>query len=323
MGNGRIYYYSPEKFLACLEAKTGKQLWKTSDPELLKAIGVSGPGYARGPVPERGLVTESFLKCTDKYLFFTGPQRANFVIVSTADGKIIYQQPGGFVHLILGNDGLYAIGGGEPCTVKTATKMSYDTWQTLAKLPPKSQCTRATGNSDSLFYRSLEEGICQVRVSDNQPQHIATMRPPCTDGIVTANGMVYVGPWMCECPMSLYGNIGLSPAGNFNFHPTPDPSRLTPGEGNPAIVKDLPVAPGDWVCYQGDNQRTGSTAIPTPAKVRRLWTSPAAPNGGKPTAPVTAGGLVFWGDEAGTVRAVDAETGKPRWSSSTAGAVFI
>jgi outer membrane protein assembly factor BamB len=39
MKNGRIYCYSEQKFLACLDAASGKPLWRTTDPQFLVAIG--------------------------------------------------------------------------------------------------------------------------------------------------------------------------------------------------------------------------------------------------------------------------------------------
>ncbi|UCC99566.1 MAG: PQQ-binding-like beta-propeller repeat protein, partial [Phycisphaerales bacterium] len=47
MRNGRIYYLSPEKLLACLNAETGGIVWKTSDAILLKAIGPLFPQQPR------------------------------------------------------------------------------------------------------------------------------------------------------------------------------------------------------------------------------------------------------------------------------------
>lgn len=39
MTASKIFFHSQSKFLACLDAKTGKLAWKTNDPDLLKAIG--------------------------------------------------------------------------------------------------------------------------------------------------------------------------------------------------------------------------------------------------------------------------------------------
>ena len=43
----------------------------------------------------------------------------------------------------------------------------------------------------------------------------------------------------------------------------------------------------------------------------------------RPTAPVTAGSLVFVGDERGVLRALDAVSGKVKWEAYTAGAIFL
>ena len=70
----------------------------------------SAPAAPPGP-RGMGLRHRGFIKCNDKYLFFAGPQRPNLVVASAEDGKLLYQQPGGYLHLILRDDGFYAIGG--------------------------------------------------------------------------------------------------------------------------------------------------------------------------------------------------------------------
>lgn len=317
MTGGRIYFYSPQRFLGCLDAKTGKPPWKTSDAELLKAIGPSGPAWAS---VEWGFATVPFLKCNDKYLFFSGPQRPNFVIASAEDGKLLYQRRAGYLLLVLRDDALYAIGG-QFSSAKTATKMAYGTWETLAELPRLRGCTRPTGSADCIFYRA-EEGTWQLRTTDLQATHIAPMRPTCPDGVVIANGLFYWGPWMCQCPLSLYGHIALAPAGKFDYRPGADDSRLEPGEGDPVAVETMPIARGDWPCYQGDNRRSAVTPITLPEQVNRRWEfQPSAP--ARPTAPVAAGNTVFVGDDCGVLRALDALSGKAKWEAYTAGAIFL
>lgn len=317
MTGGRIYFYSPERFLGCLDAQTGKLLWKTSDAELLQAIGPSGPAWASA---EWGFATVPFLKCNDKYLFFSGPQRPNFVIASAEDGKLLYQRRAGYVLLVLRDEALYAIGG-QSGSAKTATKMAYGTWETLAELPGRRGCTRPTGSADCIFYRA-GEGTWQIRTNDLHATHIGPMRPPCPDGVIVANGLFYWGPWMCQCPLSLYGHVALAPAGKFNYRPGADDSRWEPGEGDPVAVERLPIAPGDWPCYQGDNQRSAVTPVALPEQVSRQWGfQPPAP--ARPTAPVAAGNTVFVGDDRGVLRALDALSGKAKWEAYTAGAIFL
>jgi len=310
MKNARIYFYCPERFLTCLDATSGKVLWRNSDAELLAAIGPTGPAQN----PGQGYSTTSYLKCDDKYVYFAGSQRPNLVIASARDGKLVWQRRDGNLHLVLCDDGFYGIGPG-------GAKFTYDTWQVVAPMPNRRSCTRATGSVDSVFYRAAE-GTMRINTADNTAQHIAPMRPPCQDGVVIANGMLYWGPWMCGCPLSLYGHIGLAPAGGLNFRPGADGSRLEPGEGDPQAVQKLAIEPGDWPSWMGDNQRRCVTPTAMPDKVKPQWTASLA-NAGRATAPVTAGGLAFVGYENGVLRALDAGTGQVRWQAYTAGPIYV
>jgi outer membrane protein assembly factor BamB len=129
MRNGRIYYLSPEKLLACLNAETGRVVWKTSDAVLLKAI---GPLFSQKP-RWTGLSPFPYVKCNDKFLFFSGPRIPRVVAVSTEDGTLQWQKEvpltdAGSVHLLLREDALYAVGQG---TGNTSFSMEYDTGEVL------------------------------------------------------------------------------------------------------------------------------------------------------------------------------------------------
>ena len=53
-------------------------------------------------------------------------------------------------------------------------------------------------------------------------------RPGCNDGVIPANGLIYLGPWACDCNLSLIGNVARCSAGNFDFFAKPgEPSRST------------------------------------------------------------------------------------------------
>lgn len=310
MKNDRIYYYCPDKFLACLDGRSGRVMWKNSDAELLAAIGPAGPAQN----PRQGYATTPYLKCDDKYVYFAGPQRPNLVIASVEDGRLVWQRRDGNLHLVLRDDGFYGIGPG-------GAKFTYDTWQVVAPMPNRRSCTRATGSVDSVFYRAAE-GTMWINTADNAARHIAPMRPPCQDGVVIANGMLYWGPWMCGCPLSFYGHIGLAPAGDFRHSPGTDESRLEPGQGDPQFVRKLAVQAGDWPFGMGDAERRCVTPRAMPDKINRQWTD-ALPHAGRPTAPVTAGGFVFVGYENGVLRAIDADSGQERWQAYTAGPIYV
>ncbi|HUT09716.1 MAG TPA: PQQ-binding-like beta-propeller repeat protein [Thermoguttaceae bacterium] len=311
MKNGRICFYSPEKFLGCLDAKEGAVAWKTSDAELLRAIGPNG----RAQLYVTGYATQTYIKCDDRHLFFAGPQRSRLVVVSAEDGKLLWQKEHGNLQLVLRDDAIYAAGPGD-----TGSKMDYATGRQLAVLPTRRACTRATGSIDSIFYRT-SGGTVRLDVASGAAHHVAPMRPPCQDGVIISDGLLYWGPWMCGCQLSLYGHVGLASAGGFDFHPAVDDSRLETGYDGP-LGPELAVRPGDWPCYQGDNARTAVAKVEIPRRVKRYWTfQPSTPC--RPTAPVTAGGVVFVGDESGVVRALGIASGLEHWKGYTDGSVFL
>jgi outer membrane protein assembly factor BamB len=308
MKDDRIYFYSPNKFVGCLDAKTGNVLWKNDDRALLDAIGVDG----RAQHYVTGYSTTSFVKCNDDYLFFAGPQRSRLVVASTKDGSLCWQKEGGNLQLVLRDDGIYAAG-----PSNSGAKLAYASGDLIEQLPARRACTRATGSVDSVFYRT-SGGTVRVETATNAPHHIAPMRPPCQDGVIISNGMLYWGPWMCGCQLSLYGHIGLSGAGTATFPPPDDTARLETSDGDLTAVEPLGTA--------ADDATRPETAEGVPARVpdqvETRWSFQTS-SPGRPTAPVAAGGLVFFGDESGAVRALDADRGQLRWQAHTGGAIYF
>ena len=322
MRGDRIYAYSPGSFLECIDAKTGDVVWKTSDEALLAAIGADG----RAQLWKTGYSTTTYIKCNDDYIFFAGPQRSQMVIASAEDGKLLWHKKHGNYQLVLRDDGFYAAAPLIDASGPTV-KMAYGTWEVLFELPKRRACTRATGSVDSVFFRA-PGGTVRVDDATGAARHIAPMRPPCQDGVIISEGHLYWGPWMCGCQLSLYGHIALGPAGDFDFRPAVDESRLEVGAGGssrdglpiPLTVKPLEIEPGDWPTYGGDNARTAVTEITIPARVGKQWGF-RLPADAFPTAPVVAGGLVFFGDRNGAVFALDAADGSVRWKTYTSGPV--
>jgi outer membrane protein assembly factor BamB len=310
MKGSRIYFYCPQKHLSCLDAKNGQLVWRTNARDLLDAIGPHG----RAQHYVTGYATTTYIKCNNDYIFFAGPQRSRLVVASAVDGRLLWQKENGNLQLVLREDGFYAAGPGQ-----IGCKLAYGTGDILARLPSRRACTRATGSMDSVFFRT-PGGTVRIRTASNTAAHIAPMRPPCQDGVIISDGLLYWGPWMCGCQLSLYGHICLAPAGDFDYHPTIDASRLERGDSSQ--IQMLETRTGDWPAYCGDSRRTCRTSVAVPDQVRQRWQI-RLESGAVPTAPVTAGGLAFVGDTNGAVRAVDAASGDLRWQTYTGGAIYF
>ncbi|MHC4430978.1 MAG: outer membrane protein assembly factor BamB family protein [Planctomycetota bacterium] len=310
MKGGRMYVYSPQRFLACLDTKKRDLAFKNADADLLEAIGPGG----RAQHYVTGYSTQTFIKCTDDYILFAGPQRSRLVVASAKDGKLLWDKEGGNLQMVLQEDGFYAAGPGT-----TGTKYTYADGKVLARLPNRRACTRATGSIDSIFFRT-PGGTVRVETASNRAEHIAPMRPPCQDGVIISDGQLYWGPWMCGCQLSLYGHISLAPAGDFDFRPALDDSRLQKGAGDIMSVASFKIRDGDWPEYQKNNGWIPQTNVSIPREVETKWTSYATT--AMPTAPVVAGGLVFIGDRSGMVRAIDAD-GQQKWQAYTGAAIYF
>jgi outer membrane protein assembly factor BamB len=318
MAAGRIYCTSFGRYLACLDAKTGSTIWRRTaekDPDVFQAIGPYRP--EQGPI--QGWKTNLYLKCTDKALYFVGPEVQWLTALSAEDGHVLWRHPVKDLHLVIRDDGLYTIG---PATTAEETKkLDPLTGKVLATyVTRRRSCTRATGTADSIFFRG-HEGSGRLDVASGKTAWISAMRPSCQVGVLVAHGHLYWVPWACDCNLQLFGAIGCAPAGDFAFDQKATvEQRLERSDGAAAGAAAFPQTPADWPTYRKDNARTARTSATIPEKVRLRWKF-APPHEIEVSAPVAAGGLVFVGGGDGIVRALDAASGTPRWTAYTGGAV--
>lgn len=311
MSGNRIYFYSPGKYLGCLDASDGRLVWKSSDPALLAAIGED----TRAQNPQTGFTTTPYLKCNDRFLFFAGPQRPRLVAASTADGKLLWQhEADGNFQLVLRPDALYAAGHG-------SLKFDYETGKVLGEFRERHNCTRATGSIDSIFFRA-PAGTMRYIPDTGAEEQLAPMRPPCQDGVIVSEGLLHWGPWICGCQLSLFGDICLGPAGDFDFARQADEPRQLESYGPAAEVKPLATAPGDWPVFRADNRRSSVTPVALPPEPRLKWRFKSdTPT--MLTAPVKAGELVFVAGTDGILRAIRADNGQLAWKAYTEGAIYF
>jgi len=316
MKSGRIFICRFGEYLACLDSETGKEVWRRTadkDAELFEAIGPYRPGH--GYVG--GWKSTVYLKCTDKALYFLGPQVNWLTAISAQDGKFLWKYPAKDLHIVIRDDGLYTIGPQK--SQKMTNKLDPLTGSVLASYDlNRRACTRSVGTPDGIIFRT-QGGSQRLDLASGKPQYISTMRPSCQVGVVVSGGHLYWVPWTCDCNLQMFGVICCGPAGDFAFDgKATEADRLEAAGGAKAAALD--VAAADWPTHRAGTAREARSGAAVPEKVSRLWEyKPKATC--DPTAPVAAGGMVFVGGSDGIVRAFDAASGQPKWTAYTGGAV--
>jgi len=106
MNQSYIFYYVFGKKMVAVNKTSGKNIWAKSDKKTLEAIGDDYMAQAAA----QGFATYTYLKCNDKYLVFSGPQRPYLLTMSTGNGDILWKRKNGNYHVILNDNILYALG---------------------------------------------------------------------------------------------------------------------------------------------------------------------------------------------------------------------
>ena len=269
MKNGRIYVSHFSRYIACLDAKDGEEIWRRTvekDPELFKAIGP----YCPFEVASTGWRSTIYARCSDQALIFAGPQVFDVTAVSTADGHHLWTyQATRNPHVLVRDDGVYIIGAGG--LNSDTHKLDTLSGKILASYNiSRTSCTRATGCADSIFFRGGGDGTIRLEPANSRMQWFSPMRPSCFVGTLVADGHLYWIPWECDCNLQMFGMICCGPAGDFQFDQTAGTAARLEAFGGPAAtVAPFAQAPADWPTYRGNNVRTRRDAGRNP-RVRRL-----------------------------------------------------
>ena len=145
------------------------------------------------------------------------------------------------------------------------------------------------------------------------------VRSTCGLSAMPANGMIYNGPFVCQCAIGsmLTGFNGLyhETSGRYSVSHTP---RLVEG---PAFTRPLgeDSAGSDWPTYRQSGARSGIGKATLPAKLATKWQVNIGPN---PTAPVIVGEHVYIAarDEH-TLYCLDKATGETAWTFTAGGPI--
>jgi len=147
------------------------------------------------------------------------------------------------------------------------------------------------------------------------------VRGGCLYGIMPANGLTYAPPHNCACypEAKLYGFNALAPASKTFKLPTeiPDEGRLTEGPAFAEPVDEVEAGPDDWPTFRGNVQRSGSSERGLVGNLDESWNSDL---GGRLSALTVVQDKVYVAQvDQHTLHALSSSTGEKQWKF-TAGA---
>jgi outer membrane protein assembly factor BamB len=316
MRDNRLFLYCPTSHLRSLNTETGDTEWTNSSYQTLNLIEQPGRGLVSTP----GFRSACIAVAGPEALIIQGQTRMNVIALSPKNGELLWQKKK-FTNnpnaIFLDDQAVLGVGPrGSHVAIDPVSGTVRDDYTFR-----KAACTRLTATPDSLFVRG--EGTLRFDRASKKVLVDGGVRPACNDGALPANGMLYIGPWACDCNLSLIGAMAKCSAGDFRFdHVATEAERLHT-EKDFEKVAPLEVKAADWPTYRANNQRTSSTTarLAKPNAPKGTRPAPAWINTPKqphiPTAPVSAGGLVFVAGQCGKVRAIDARNGQVRWTFAT------
>ncbi len=149
-------------------------------------------------------------------------------------------------------------------------------------------------------------------------------RATCSMGPLPCNGLIYCGPYACQCHLP----VGLH---NFNAYYTDEESLPTKGqivkvkrsvrlEKGPAYGKSGKSADTPWSTYRQDARRYAGTTAKVPVKGLKPWWKTKFKT--RISAPVIAEGKIFIAEtDTHVLRALDAASGKFLWKYIAGGRI--
>ncbi len=310
LNDDKLFYYTHRKSISALNLKSGKQVWKNDSPELVKHIGEDDNGQM---VP-RGFNTISYIICNNDYLFLAGNQRPTLVAMSAKDGNILFtkqrhdrmtksKKNGGY-YLILKKDNFYAFSQG-----KDTGLCSYKDGKLIKKGMGRINCTKVTGNMDSLFTRHT------LMNHDMKTTTRFLMRAPCIQSAITSEGYVYWGPWPCVCAISIRGHVAVASAKTLNIKDNKiAPERLQKNEKEISALKNKS---GKFI-FNSERQPYVKTDLSS--NYTKKWKKQLSSSALTPA--IIVDNISVCGSESGEVFAVDIKTGKKLWTAYTGGAIY-
>jgi len=336
---GRRVYYQNTAGIVCLDARSGKPVWKTPRQTPARRMSWSSPTL---------VATDEVILCADRDVGKTeqdGPSTgamewgvhgwnesgfarrggSTLRAYSAKDGSELWSAPCSEGYNspvdIFVIDGIVWVGTGfKGLDLKTgAPKKQINTKAPRVGMPHH-RCYR--DKATTRFILTGKSGIEVLDLDKGWLSNNSWIRGTCQYGIMPANGFLYAPPDACACYLT------VKAPGFFAAAPQREKSGRMPFPARPVLEKgplyakppkaEAPKA-DDWPMYRHDTARTSATSARIPDAVKPQWSTEL---GGRLTQPVIAGGKVFVASiDTHTVHALAAENGREAWRFTAGGRV--
>lgn len=324
---GRLYSLAQGVGVVCHELRTGKKIWTNADAEVQADFGT--PDLK---VMEQFFGSQPALVVLDDVLLLRAKWAKNLTALSRTDGRLLWQKPlggqaSGSPRGMRGVtvDGLWLGSEGGPLDLKTGQQ------------PVKGPRFIFSGCGQTTYmpaYLITPFGSV-METQSNRMIRADDLKSPCDVGSVVSEGILLTVPSECGCPFELKGYRTLVSAGPIQPHTAPDwRGRLTVLD--PAEPAPLAMIAADWPTYRHDPRRSAASPATVGSAIKRLWLW--RPRGDMPrrspwqnsqltpdylaTAPVAAAGRVWFASHDGTIRCLEAASGKELWRFPTGAMLF-
>jgi len=335
---GAKVYYQDTYGVGCLDAKTGKENWKTARQTVARRMGFSGPTI---------VATDDVLLCadqnpgkkipvaTDKGIewgvhgwsiggFARGAQ-STLIAYSTVNGQELWRAPckEGYnspVDVFVVGDKVWTGLGYQGIDIKTGKVAKSINIKGDRVGMPHPRCYRNKASERFIFLG--RSGIELLSLEEGWRGNNSWIRGTCQYGIIPANGMLYAPPDACACFLTVKSPgffAATAKRDKFASMPVDDTPRLEKG----AAYDKVPASPqpraGDWPMYRADAARSGGGPAQLPDELNRKW---SVSLGGRITQPVIAGGKLFVATtDTHTLHALTADGGKEIWRYTAGGRI--
>jgi len=334
--------------VAAFDIVDGKQRWRNEQVHPIRQVREKDRSFrSRAEFKPMSAAAGLVLLHTSSYQFRAG---GSIAVLDVADGRELWRREFQPKELYTQGSQRAVLRGGEVVVLDGLGAFRFDalTGTPLGeplKMPSNIKRQARRNGACSASRATVDWLICNAYLyvgPDRRPQAFFGARGQCGEGVVPAHGLVFVPPASCDCGDYTRGYQALAPS--VPDKPIADAARLTRGDCEETTLES-PVAEGAlsgpaasaWPIFLGDCRRRSRTNVTLPVPLNERWRVQVAAVRsdhlntdrrqserylGALSAPVVGGGLVVVAaPETHRVLAVDASTGKRRWSFAAGGKV--